>query len=132
MKIDWTPNKIASLSIIQKISKLPFEVSVFLELHDNGYSVLAYNKGTFQSVRIPLTEFFKFLRLKRKEKDKKIAFIHNHPNPISTNDCFPSGHDSFWAYIINLICKRHNFSFVDAIIVSPNNRYFSYKENGAK
>lgn len=127
MDIEWTPHKIASLSIIRKTSKLPFEVGIVLGLYNNGYTVLDYKFDTIYSTKISFACLLSLIG----KKDIKIAFVHNHPTIPFESDCFPSTPDIRSTFVLRKFCELLRITFFDSVIVSRNNEYFSYRENNA-
>jgi len=127
MDIYWTPNKIASLNIIQKISKLPFEVGVLLGLYNNGYTVIGFKPDTIYSTRISYASLLTLIG----KRDVKIVFIHNHPTIPFEFNSFPSAPDTYSTFILKKLCKLLRITFFDSVIVSRNKEYFSYRENNA-
>jgi len=127
MYIEWTPNKVASLSFIQKTSKLPFEVGLILGLYNNGYTVLDCKFDTIYSTNISLSCLLSQICI----KDIKIAIVHNHPSIPFENNSFPSASDNRSTFVVKKLCELLRITFYDSIIVSRNNEYFSYRENNA-
>jgi len=127
MYIEWTPNKVASLSIIRKTSKLPFEVGVVLGLYNDGYTVLDYKFDTIYSTKISFTCLLSLIG----KKDIKIAIVHNHPSIPFESNSFPSEADIRSTFVFRKFCKLLRITLFDSIIVSRNNEYFSYSENNS-
>jgi len=129
-KIEWTPNKVASLEPVKKIADLPFEVGMVLGLHDNGYSILSATPGSFAEVR--LSGYCPDIP-KKEKKAMKIVCIHNHPSfgSIEENSrvCCPSSTDILTYKRMKVKTRSNGFDFFDSIIISRGNNYFSFREN---
>jgi len=129
-KIEWTPKKVASLEPVKKIADLPFEVSIVLGLHDNGYSILSTTPGAFGEVII---KGYCPAISRKEKKAMKVVCIHNHPSFKSIDEnsrvCCPSPVDILTYKTIRFQTRLRGFSFYDSIIVSRDNNYFSFREN---
>jgi len=129
-KIEWTPKKVASLDPVRKITDLPFEISIVLGLHDNGYSILSTTPGAFDEVMV---KGYCPAIPKKEKKAMKIVCIHNHPSFGSIDEnsrvCCPSSADILTYKNMRSRTRSHGLNLYDSIIVSRDNNYFSFREN---
>jgi len=118
-KIDWTAKKIASLPIVQMVSKLPYEVNLTLSLEDTHYTVESYEMGERSSVKACETSELPYYA--------HVVVIHNHP--FSVKQSKPSMNDIYFTQWVKRECEKKHSTLIDSIIVIQTGEFFSFKEN---